>query len=113
MDKEWDPPAQEFGALVPIYGTIVTSVITDCCSYQFRYRPFLTELGAYNWLKRPLGIAIELSRLSQVLFMVCRGYLSAPLLPTYFQEPVSNVLSSIPIVGARLSRSPAFWYCLS
>lgn len=26
-DKNWDPPMDEYGALVPIYGTIVTSVI--------------------------------------------------------------------------------------
>ena len=59
--KEWDPPAQEFGALVPIYGTIVTSVIALVIAVpvSFGIALFLTEL-APNWLKRPLGIAIEL-----------------------------------------------------
>lgn len=59
--KEWDPPAQEFGALVPIYGTIVTSIIALVIAVpvSFGIALFLTEL-APNWLKRPLGIAIEL-----------------------------------------------------
>ena len=60
-NKEWNPPAEEYGALVPIYGTIVTSVIALLIAVpvSFGIALFLTEL-APNWLRRPLGIAIEL-----------------------------------------------------
>ena len=68
---------------------------------------FLTEL-APNWLKRPLGIAIGvISRYSKYrLWYVGTLYLCAAL-ATYFQEPVGNVLSSVPIVGELFS-GPAF-----
>ncbi|SQD08148.1 phosphate transporter permease subunit PstC [Escherichia coli] len=48
-------------ALVPIYGTLVTSFIALLIAVpvSFGIALFLTEL-APGWLKRPLGIAIEL-----------------------------------------------------
>ena len=53
--KEWDAPAEQFGALVPIYGTVVTSVIALLIAVpvSFGIALFLTEL-APNWLKRPV-----------------------------------------------------------
>lgn len=107
--KEWDPPAQEFGALVPIYGTIVTSVIALVIAVpvSFGIALFLTEL-APNWLKRPLGIAIELlAAIPSIVYGMWGLFVFAPLFATYFQEPVGNVLSSIPIVGELFS-GPAF-----
>ncbi|QGW04873.1 phosphate ABC transporter permease PstC [Proteus terrae] len=107
--KEWDPPAQEFGALVPIYGTIVTSIIALIIAVpvSFGIALFLTEL-APNWLKRPLGIAIELlAAIPSIVYGMWGLFVFAPLFATYFQEPVGNVLSSIPIVGELFS-GPAF-----
>jgi phosphate transport system permease protein len=58
---DWDPPSKKFGALVPIYGTIATSIIALVIAVpvSFGIALFLTEL-APAWLRRPLGIAIEL-----------------------------------------------------
>ena len=58
--KEWDAPNDIYGALVPIYGTLVTSFIALLIAVpvSFGIALFLTEL-APGWLKRPLGIAIE------------------------------------------------------
>ncbi|HGN0455232.1 TPA: phosphate ABC transporter permease PstC [Proteus mirabilis] len=107
--KEWDPPAQEFGALVPIYGTVVTSIIALIIAVpvSFGIALFLTEL-APNWLKRPLGIAIELlATIPSIVYGMWGLFIFAPLFATYFQEPVGNVLSSVPIVGELFS-GPAF-----
>ena len=107
--KEWDPPAQEFGALVPIYGTVVTSIIALIIAVpvSFGIVLFLTEL-APNWLKRPLGIAIELlAAIPSIVYGMWGLFIFAPLFATYFQEPVGNVLSSVPIVGELFS-GPAF-----
>lgn len=59
--SEWDPNADVYGALVPIYGTIVTSIIALVIAVpvSFGIALFLTELAPV-WLRRPLGIAIEL-----------------------------------------------------
>ncbi|QCR37733.1 phosphate ABC transporter permease PstC [Nissabacter sp. SGAir0207] len=107
--KEWDAPAEQFGALVPIYGTVVTSVIALIIAVpvSFGIALFLTEL-APNWLKRPLGIAIELlAAIPSIVYGMWGLFVFAPLFATYFQEPVGNVLSSIPFVGVLFS-GPAF-----
>ncbi|EKT57168.1 phosphate ABC transporter permease PstC [Providencia burhodogranariea] len=107
--KEWDAPAEQFGALVPIYGTIVTSLIALIIAVpvSFGIALFLTEL-APNWLKRPLGIAIELlAAIPSIVYGMWGLFVFAPLFAEYFQEPVGNVMSSIPIVG-ELFTGPAF-----
>src|SRR5215210_5124450 len=53
---EWNPPAEQFGALIPIYGTVVTSIIALIIAVpvSFGIALFLTELSP-RWLRRPLG----------------------------------------------------------
>ena len=100
--KEWDAPNEIFGALVPIYGTLVTSFIALLIAVpvSFGIALFLTELSP-AWLKRPLGIAIELlAAIPSIVYGMWGLFIFAPLFATYFQEPVGNVLSTIPFVGA-------------
>ena len=56
---EWDPVKEDFGALVPIYGTLMTSLIAMAIAVpvSFGIALFLTELSPAR-LKRPLGTAI-------------------------------------------------------
>ncbi|MBU4663792.1 phosphate ABC transporter permease PstC [Klebsiella pneumoniae] len=107
--KEWDAPNEIFGALVPIYGTLVTSFIALLIAVpvSFGIALFLTELSP-AWLKRPLGIAIELlAAIPSIVYGMWGLFIFAPLFATYFQEPVGNVLSTIPFVVA-LFAGPAF-----
>ncbi|SUG90975.1 phosphate transporter permease [Salmonella enterica subsp. enterica] len=107
--KEWDAPNDIYGALVPIYGTLVTSFIALLIAVpvSFGIALFLTEL-APGWLKRPLGIAIELlAAIPSIVYGMWGLFIFAPLFATYFQEPVGNILSNIPFVGALFS-GPAF-----
>ncbi|SPP32607.1 Phosphate transport system permease protein PstC [Arsenophonus endosymbiont of Aleurodicus floccissimus] len=99
--KDWDIPAQEFGALVTIYGTVVTSLIALIIAVpvSFGIALFLTELSP-NWLKRPLGIAIELlAAIPSIVYGMWGLFVFAPLFTTYFQEPIGNVLAGVPIIG--------------
>jgi phosphate transport system permease protein len=75
--KEWDAPNDIYGALVPIYGTLVTSFIALLIAVpvSFGIALFLTEL-APGWLRRPLGIAIELLAAIPVSFTACGACLS-------------------------------------
>lgn len=67
----------------------------------------MTEL-APNWLKRPLGIAIELlAAIPSIVYGMWGLFVFAPLFAEYFQEPVGEIMSSIPIVGELFS-GPAF-----
>ncbi|QIQ22060.1 phosphate ABC transporter permease PstC [Zophobihabitans entericus] len=107
--KEWDVPAQEFGALVPIYGTLVTSIIALVIAVpvSFGIALFLTELSP-NWLRRPLGIAIELlAAIPSIVYGMWGLFVFAPLFAVYFQMPVSEVLASVPILNIFFT-GPAF-----
>ena len=108
-NKEWDAPAENFGALVPIYGTVVTSLIALLIAVpvSFGIALFLTEL-APGWLRRPLGVAIELlAAIPSIVYGMWGLFVFAPLFAEYFQTPVGNVLSSVPFIGA-LFEGPAF-----
>src|SRR5690625_2302303 len=59
--NEWDPVNHQYGALVPMVGTVLTSLIALLIAVpaSFGIAMFLTELAPV-WLRRPLGIAIEM-----------------------------------------------------
>src|SRR5690606_8678999 len=61
FSAEWNPVENRYGALVPIYGTIVTAVIAMVIAVpvSFGIAFFLTEV-APRWLRGPVGTAIEL-----------------------------------------------------
>ncbi|MCL4470975.1 MAG: phosphate ABC transporter permease subunit PstC [Sulfuricella sp.] len=61
FSSEWNPVTKQFGALVPIVGTLATSIIALLIGIpaSFGIALFITELSP-RWLKRPLGIAVEL-----------------------------------------------------
>lgn len=104
----WDPPAGEFGALVPIYGTLVTSLIALVIAVpvSFGIALFLTELAPL-WLRRPLGIAIELlAAIPSIVYGMWGLLVFAPIFSTYFQRPLAALLGNIPGIGA-LVQGPA------
>ncbi|MBU1690185.1 MAG: phosphate ABC transporter permease subunit PstC [Gammaproteobacteria bacterium] len=61
VSSEWNPVTDQFGALVPIAGTLATSFIALLIGIpvSFGIALFITEMSP-RWLKRPLGIAVEL-----------------------------------------------------
>ena len=106
--SDWDPPSQQFGALVPIYGTIATSLIALIIAVpvSFGIALFLTELSP-AWLRRPLGIAIELlAAIPSIVYGMWGLLVFAPIFATWFQKPLQTVLGSIPFVGALVEGPP-------
>src|SRR5689334_3343745 len=61
IEQRWNPVTERFGALAPIYGTLVTSLIAMLIALPvgLLIAMFLTELCP-PFLRRPIGIAIEL-----------------------------------------------------
>src|SRR3546814_10137897 len=61
LTADWNPVENRYGALVPIYGTIVTAMIAMLIAIpvSFGIAFFLTEV-APRWLRGPVGTAIEL-----------------------------------------------------
>ena len=104
----WDPVKEEFGGLVMIYGTLMTSLIALLIAVpvSFGIALFLTELSP-AWLKRPLGTAIELlAAIPSIVYGMWGLLVFSPLLSTYVQQPLQAVFSGVPILGAFVSGPP-------
>jgi phosphate transport system permease protein len=106
--SDWDPPTDTYGALVPIYGTIATSIIALIIAVpvSFGIALFLTELSPV-WLRRPLGIAIELlAAIPSIVYGMWGLLVFAPIFATWFEKPLGAVLGGIPVIGALFQGAP-------
>jgi phosphate transport system permease protein len=106
--ENWDPVREEFGALVPIVGTVVTSAIALIIAIpvSFGIAVFLTELSPV-WLRRPLGTAIEmLAAIPSIIYGMWGLFVFAPLFQQHVQPPLKAALGGIPGVGALFSGPP-------
>jgi phosphate transport system permease protein len=105
---DWDPVKEQFGALVPIYGTVVTSAIAMLIGVpvSFGIALFLTELSP-SWLKRPLGTAIELlAAIPSIIYGMWGLFVFVPLFQTYLQPVLISSLGNVPFFGALFAGPP-------
>ena len=106
--KDWDPVQEKFGGLVMIYGTLMTSFIALLIAVpvSFGIALFLTELSP-GWLKRPLGIAIELlAAVPSIVYGMWGLLVFGPILAQYVQIPLQTLFGTTPILGALVSGPP-------
>jgi phosphate transport system permease protein len=104
----WDPVQEDFGALVPIYGTLVTSAIAMLIGVpvSFGIALFLTELSP-KWLKRPLGTAIELlAAIPSIIYGMWGLFVFVPLFQTHVQPLFIKIFGSVPLIGALFAGPP-------
>ncbi|MBC7378535.1 MAG: phosphate ABC transporter permease subunit PstC [Burkholderiaceae bacterium] len=104
----WDPVQSEFGGLVMIYGTLMTSFIALLIAVpvSFGIALFLTELSP-AWLKRPLGTAIELlAAVPSIVYGMWGLLVFGPILSTYVQQPLQSLFNGVPYLGALVSGPP-------
>ena len=104
----WDPVKEDFGALIPIYGTLMTSLIAMLIGVpvSFGIALFLTELSP-PWLKRPLGTAIELlAAIPSIIYGMWGLFVLAPLLQTYVQPLLISAFGDVPLAGALFEGPP-------
>ena len=106
--ENWDPVKEEFGALVPIYGTLVTSAIAlgIAMPVSFGISIFLTELSPM-WLRRPLGTAIEmLAAIPSIIYGMWGLFVFVPIFQTYVQPALAKSVGQIPLLGGLFSGPP-------
>ena len=105
---EWNPPAEKFGALIPIYGTLATSLVALVIAVpvSFGIALFLTEL-APPWLRRPLGIAVELlAGIPSIVYGMWGLLVFAPIFAEYAQPALASTLGRVPLVGELFQGAP-------
>ena len=101
FNAEWNPVTKEFGGLVPIFGTIVTSAIALLIAVpvSFGIALFLTEMCPL-WLKRPLGTAIELlAGIPSIIYGMWGLFVFAPLFRDYAEPWINSHLGVLPLIG--------------
>lgn len=104
---KWDPVTEQFGALVPIYGTVITSALALLIAVpvSFGIALFLTELSP-RFLKTPLGIAIELlAAVPSVIYGMWGLFVFAPFFAKNITPWLTGNLGPLPVIGA-LFRGP-------
>ena len=109
VTSSWNPPKELFCALPPIYGTIVTSIIAmgSVSPVSFGFASFLTELCP-SWLRRPIGIAIELlAGIPSIIYGLWGFFFLAPFLQKAVQPALINSLGKVPGLGL-LFGGPAY-----
>ncbi|MGN6112932.1 MAG: phosphate ABC transporter permease subunit PstC [Luteimonas sp.] len=106
--REWDPVGQRFGALVPIYGTVVTAVIAMLIAVpvSFGIAMFLTEV-APKWMRGAIGAAIELlAAIPSIIYGMWGLFVLVPVLAEHVYPWVDAHLGGLPLVGALFSGPP-------
>ncbi|MFA6061100.1 MAG: phosphate ABC transporter permease subunit PstC [Gallionella sp.] len=105
---DWDPVNDKFGALIPIVGTLITSVIALIIAIpvSFGIALFLTELSP-RVLRRPLGVAIELlAGIPSIIYGMWGLFVFAPLFADHVEPWLNQHVGTLPYIGPFFSGPP-------
>lgn len=108
IEERWNPVTERFGALAPIYGTVVTSFIAMLIAVPLGLliALFLTELCPM-WLRRPIGIAIELlAGIPSIIYGIWGLFVLAPFLQRTLQPALINTFDGVPGLSAVFEGPP-------
>ncbi len=107
-EEVWNPVTEKFGSIAPIYGTIVTSLIAMLIAVPVGLfiALFLTELCPM-WLRRPIGIAIELlAGIPSIIYGIWGLFVFAPFLQQHVQPFLIALFGEIPILSTLFAGPP-------
>jgi phosphate transport system permease protein len=106
--SDWDPVGHKFGALVPIYGTLVTALIAMLIAIptSFGIALFLTEV-APNWMRGPVASAIELlAGIPSIIYGMWGLFVFVPFMAADVIPWLNAHLGHWPLIGALFSGPP-------
>ncbi len=104
----WNPVTEKFGALAPIYGTLVTSAIAMLIGIPvaFGIALFITELSPV-WLKRPLATMIELlAAIPSIIYGIWGLFVLAPFVQEYIEPALIDTIGEVPGIGLLFAGPP-------
>lgn len=106
--QSWNPVTEKFGALAPVYGTIVTSLIAMLIAIPvgIGIAIFLTELCPRS-LQRPIGIAIELlAGIPSIIYGIWGLFVFAPFLQQHVQPAIIGTFGHVPVFSSLFAGPP-------
>jgi phosphate transport system permease protein len=104
----WNPVTEKFGAAAPIYGTGVTSLMAMLIAVPvgLLIAMFLTEICPM-WLRRPIGIAIELlAGIPSIIYGIWGLFVFAPFLQQHVQPLLIDAFGNIPVLSTMFAGPP-------
>jgi phosphate transport system permease protein len=108
VDENWNPVTVEFGALAPIYGTILTSFLAMLIAVPLGLgiAIFLTELCP-PIIRRPIGIAIELlAGIPSIIYGIWGLFVFAPFLQKHVQPGLIEFFDGVPVMQSLFAGPP-------
>ena len=108
ISSEWNPVENKYGALAPIYGTLVTAIIAMVIAVpvSFGIAFFLTEV-APRWLRGPIGTAIELlAGIPSIIYGMWGLFVLVPVMTEYVTPWLNDHLGTLPLVGPLFQGPP-------
>ena len=108
ITEAWNPVTEKFGALAPVYGTLVTSAIAMLIGIPvaFGVALFITELCP-NWLKRPLSVMIELlAAIPSIIYGIWGLFILAPFVQEHIEPALIDTLGAVPGIGLLFQGPP-------
>jgi len=106
--SQWNPVTNEYGALVAIFGTLVTSILAMIVAIpvSFGIAFYLTELAPL-WVRRPVGTAIELlAAIPSIIYGMWGLFVLAPFLAEHVQPSLLELLGDVPGIGLLIAGPP-------
>ena len=108
VTEAWNPVTEKFGALAPIYGTLLTSAIAMLVGIPvaFGVALFITEICPL-WLKRPLATMIELlAAIPSIIYGIWGLFVFSPFVQEYIEPAIIDTFGQIPGIGALFAGPP-------
>jgi len=103
----WNPVTDDYGALAPIFGTLVTSLIALVLAVpvSFGIALFLTEI-APTWLRGPVATAIELlASIPSIIYGMWGLFVFVPFMAS-IEPTLSDTLGKLPLIGKLFEGPP-------
>ena len=107
-DSEWDPVLHKFGALVPIYGTLVTALIAMIIAVpvSFGIALFLTEV-APGWMRGPVAAGIELlAGIPSIIYGMWGLFVFVPFMAAHVTPWLNAHIGRWPVIGPLFTGPP-------
>jgi len=108
VSADWDAVAHQFGALIPIYGTLVTAAISLIIGVpaSFGIAFTLTET-APRWLRQPLSVAVELlASIPSIIYGMWGLFVFAPFMASVVEPWLNDHLANTPILSTLFTGPP-------
>ncbi|MBS0584230.1 MAG: phosphate ABC transporter permease subunit PstC [Proteobacteria bacterium] len=108
VSSEWDTIGKQFGALAPVYGTLVTAAIAMIIAVpvSFGIALYLTEI-APTWLRTPVASAIELlAGIPSIIYGMWGLFVFVPIMGKYVIPWLNDHIGEWPLIGPLFKGPP-------